>query len=188
MDWGAAEAGRHRGPARPRHLLRRWAQRGGEVRPPAGGRRRHRQLGRPGGDALRRGRHGRNDARPGRRARDDDGRTASPIPAASTAPGALWFTCAGTTYTDRTARSEADHRSAASHRSMGPTPSQACRTSPRRRRVPAFLAVVPECPTAALVGLRSAGSKTPSTETNSVTTILFHMSSLRCHRRRRTQR
>jgi hypothetical protein len=51
------------------------------------------------------------------------GPTASPIQPAPTAPKPSPATSAGTTDTDHTARSEASPRSAASHRSVGPTTS-----------------------------------------------------------------
>ena len=56
-----------------------------------------------------------------------NGPTASPTRPAPTAPGARPATSAGTTDTDRTARSAVAHRSAASHRSVGPTPSRRTR-------------------------------------------------------------
>ena len=49
------------------------------------------------------------------------GPTASPIPQAHTAHKRCPATCAGTTNTGHTARSAADRRSVASHRSVGPT-------------------------------------------------------------------
>jgi transposase len=57
-----------------------------------------------------------------------NGLIASPIRRASTAPVRSPATCAGTTNTDRTAHSEANHRSAASHRSVGPTSRPRART------------------------------------------------------------
>ena len=71
--------------------------------------------------------HAREDRRPTARPKPSsrrccaNGRTASPTPQARTAPERSPATYAGTTTTDRTARSAAGHQSAASHRSVGPT-------------------------------------------------------------------
>ncbi len=63
MDWRHARRRRDRGRARPRHLLRRRAQRGGALRRRPGGRRRRGQLGRPGGHEPRGRGRARDDAR-----------------------------------------------------------------------------------------------------------------------------
>ena len=67
------------------------------------------------------------DQRQGRSARSRhccaNGPTASPTPPAATAPAPSPATSAGTTDDDHTAHSAANHRSAASHRSVGPTSS-----------------------------------------------------------------